>query len=58
MTVATEPVVPLSVHLESLDEDGVRGEARDAYVAWGILQVSSWGLSVSFEWVSGLTLEF
>ncbi len=37
--VATEPVTPLSRHLEELDESGVRGAPREDYLAWGIYQV-------------------
>lgn len=40
ITLVTERVVPLSVHLSELDEKGIRGAPRDHYIAWGIFQVS------------------
>ncbi len=39
VVVVTEPVKPLSMHLEELDALGVRGTPRDEYMAWGIFQV-------------------
>ena len=39
--VATEHVSVLSQHLDYLDSDGLRGETRDNYIAWGLFQVKS-----------------
>lgn len=38
--VATERVTVLSQHLDYLDSDGLAGETRSNYVAWGLFQVS------------------
>ncbi len=39
VTVVTEPLTPLSAHLDELDRAGVRGGPRDEYLAWGVYQV-------------------